>query len=127
MAAAIDAARRRAVGPSYVVGDVTDLASAGLATFDFFLDVGCFQGFDADRRQAVGRGVTTLANPGATLLMLAFGPTRLRAWMGGVSLDEVAAAFPGWTMTSVDPAQTDGLGWPMNRSSPRWYRLRSSR
>ena len=30
----------------------------------------------------------------------------------------------GWTLVAVDPAQTEGLGWPMNRTSPRWYRLR---
>jgi 2-polyprenyl-3-methyl-5-hydroxy-6-metoxy-1,4-benzoquinol methylase len=77
--AAIDAARRRgAPRVAYVVGDVTDLVSAGLGTFDFFLDVGCFQGFDADQRRAVGRGVSALANPGATSLMLAFSSSRFR-------------------------------------------------
>ena len=123
--AAIEAARSRGgADVAYVVGDVTDLVGAGLGTFDFFLDVGCFQGFDADQRHAVGRGLSALANPGATLLMLAFGPTRFRALVGGVSQDEVTAAFPGWTLVAVDPAQTEGLGWPMNRTSPHWYRLR---
>jgi SAM-dependent methyltransferase len=125
--AAIDAAKSKGVRDvTYVVGDVTDLVSAGLGTFDFFLDVGCFQGFNAKQRHAVGRGVSALANPGATLLMLAFGPTRIRARAGGVSQDEVAAAFPGWELVAVDPAQTKGLGWPMNRTSPHWYRLRRS-
>jgi ubiquinone/menaquinone biosynthesis C-methylase UbiE len=55
---AIEAARSKGVeGVTYVVGDATDLAGAGLPTFDFFFDVGCFQGFDADQRNAVGRGV----------------------------------------------------------------------
>ena len=122
--AAITAARRKAVhGVSYVVGDVTDLASAGLGGFDFFFDVGCFQGFDAEQRQAVGQGATALANPGATLLMMAFGPSRMRARVGGVSQAEVEDAFPEWELLAVDPAQTKGLGWPMNRTSPQWYRL----
>jgi SAM-dependent methyltransferase len=125
--AAIEAARSKDVdGVTYVVADATNLGGAGLPTFDFFLDVGCFQGFDANQRQAVGRGITAIANPGATLLMLAFGPTWFRALAGGVSQDEVTAAFPGWTLLAVDPAPTEGLGWPMNRTSPRWYRLRRS-
>ncbi|MEE6286524.1 class I SAM-dependent methyltransferase [Georgenia sp. MJ173] len=122
---AIDAARRR--GPAdvtYVVGDATKLEPIGLGRFDLFLDVGCFQGFDADQRRAEGRGVTALAEPGATLLMLAFGPTRLRSLIGGVSQRQVEAAFPGWDLVAVEPAPTTGLGFPMNRTSPHWYRLR---
>ncbi len=123
--AAIEAAgRQEAEGVAYVVGDVTDLPSAGLGTFDFFLDIGCFQGFDTPRQKAVGHGVSALANPDATLLMLAFGPNRLSRRMGGVSQAEVEAAFPDWELLDVRPADTAGLGWPMNRTSPQWYRLR---
>jgi SAM-dependent methyltransferase len=123
--AAIDAAKSKGVpGVTYVVGDVTDLSPACLGTFDFFLDVGCFQGFDAEQRLAVGRGVSGLANPGATLLMLALGPTRMRARVGGVSQHEVEAAFPDWKLLSAEPADTTGLGWPLNRTAPQWYRLR---
>ncbi|KAA2265831.1 class I SAM-dependent methyltransferase [Solihabitans fulvus] len=123
--AAIEAARARGdAGVTYVQGDVTDLPAANLGTFDFFLDIGCFQGFDAEQRQAVGRGVTALAEPDATLLMLAFGPTRLRSLVGGTSRDEVEAAFPDWELVAVEPAATSGLGWPMNRTSPQWFRFR---
>lgn len=122
---AIEAARRKAPdGVSYVVGDVTDLPAADLGTFDFFLDVGCFQGLDAAQRDAMGQGATALANPKATLLMLAFGPSRLRSVLEGVRQAEVEAAFPAWELLAVDAADTAGLGWPMNRSSPQWYRLR---
>ena len=120
--AVADAADRDTSGASY--GDVTDLPSAGLGTFDFFVDIGCFQGLDAEQQAAEGAGATALANPGATLLMLAFGPTRLRSLLEGVSQEAVEEAFPCWDLVSVDPAQTKGLGWPMNRSLPRWYRLR---
>ncbi|TDE91750.1 class I SAM-dependent methyltransferase [Occultella glacieicola] len=121
---AIEAARR--AGPpevTYAVGDVTDLAGAGLDPFDLFLDIGCFQGFDAAGRAAQGRGVTALARPGATLLMLAFGPTWLRSQIGGVSQAQVEEAFVGWELVATEPAPTAGLGWPMNRTSPRWYRF----
>lgn len=122
---AVEAARRR--GPAeitYVVGDVTDLESAGLGTFDFFLDIGCFQGLGRDGRAAQGRGVTALAERGAGLLMLAFGPSRYRWMVEGVSQPEVEAAFPGWELLSVEDSETAGMGWPMNRTSPKWYRFR---
>ncbi|MGY1722858.1 class I SAM-dependent methyltransferase [Blastococcus sp. SYSU DS0533] len=122
---AIEAARRGAVpGARFVVGDVTDLPAAGLGTFDLFLDVGCFQGLDAAGRRAEGAGVSALANAGATLLVLAFGPTCMRWSVGGASRAEVEAAFAGWDVLSVEQADTAGLGWPLNRTSPQWYRLR---
>src|SRR5215472_9590104 len=75
--AAIEAAAARArgvAGLSYVVGDVTRLPSAHLGTFDFFLDIGCFQGLRAEQRRSEAEGVSALAGPEATLLLLAFGP-----------------------------------------------------
>ncbi|HEY6493702.1 MAG TPA: class I SAM-dependent methyltransferase [Trebonia sp.] len=123
--AAIEAARTRSPpGVTYIVGDVTSLAPAALGSFDFFLDVGCFQGFNADQRRAEGAGISALAKPGATVLMLAFGPSPYRWLVGGVSRDEVQDAFPGWEMLAVEAAETAGLGWPMSRTGPRWYRLR---
>jgi SAM-dependent methyltransferase len=122
---AIDAANRSGVsGATFVVGDVTKLAAADLGRFDFFLDVGCFQGLSSGQRLAEGRGVSALADPGATLLMLAFQPTSMRSVAGGVTRADVEAAFPGWEMLSVEPADTAGLGWPLNKTAPRWYRLR---
>ena len=123
--AAVEAANSRGTeGVTYVVGDVTNLTEADLGHFDFFLDIGCFQGLDADQRRAAGATVSVLAEPGATILMLAFGPSRYRFLVGGVSQTEVEAAFPGWEMLIVEPADTAGLGWPMNRTRPQWYRLR---
>jgi SAM-dependent methyltransferase len=122
---AIDAANRRSVsGATFVVGDVTDLALADLGTFDFFFDVGCFQGLSSEQRLGEGRGVCALANPGATLLILAFQPISIRFVAGGVTRAQVEAAFPGWEMLSVEPADTTGLGWPLNMTAPQWYRLR---
>jgi SAM-dependent methyltransferase len=119
------AAKGRGVdGLSYVVGDVTRLPSARLGTFDFFLDIGCFQGLDAGQRLAQGGGVGALARPGGTVLLLSFGPGRWRSLVGGASQEDVESAFAGWEMLSAEPADTAGLGWPMNRTAPQWYRLR---
>ncbi|SIO91011.1 bifunctional 2-polyprenyl-6-hydroxyphenol methylase/3-demethylubiquinol 3-O-methyltransferase UbiG [Nocardiopsis sp. JB363] len=124
--AAIEAAREKDPdGATYVVGDATDLESADLGgEFELFLDVGCFQGLDANQRAAQGRGVTALAAPDATLLMLAFGPSIYRRMVEGVSRAEVEAGFPEWELADVENASTDGLGWPMNRTNPKWYRFR---
>ena len=125
--AAIEAAaakNRGVAGLSYVVGDVTQLPSVGLGTFDFFLDIGCFQGLDAGQRLSMGAGVSALANPGATVLLLSFGPGRWRWLVEAASQEEVQTAFAGWQMLASKPADTAGLGWPMNKTAPRWYRLR---
>jgi SAM-dependent methyltransferase len=125
--AAIEAAKAKSWGAarlSYVVGDVTRLPPAQLGTFDFFLDIGCFQGLGTGQRLSEGSGVSALANPGATLLLLSFGPSRWRWLVEGASQEEVQTAFAGWEMLASKPADTAGLGWPMNQTAPRWYRLR---
>jgi SAM-dependent methyltransferase len=122
---AIDAANRMGVpGATFVVGEVTALVPADLGTFDFFLDVGCFQALTVAERLAEGRSATAVANPGATLLMLAFQPTKVRSLVGGVTQADVETAFPGWEMLSVEPAETAGLRWPLSRTAPQWYRMR---
>lgn len=77
-----------------------------------------------EQQLAEGRGVTALANRGATLLVLAFQPTRIRIATGAASRTDIETAFPGWEMQSVDPANTAGLGWPLTRTAPQWFRLR---
>lgn len=122
---AIEAARRRGIpGAAFVVGDVTRLGSAGLGEFDFFLDVGCFQGLGPDGQRAEAVGVSALARTGATLLLMAFQPKPGLAWSGAVSRADVERAFGGWELLSVEAAATTGLGWPLSRTSPQWYRLR---
>ena len=122
---AIEAARAADTrGVSYAVADVTKLSTAELGSFDFFLDIGCFQGFAAAARQAYADGVTALARDGATLLMLSFGRTRFRPLVGGVSHSDIDTAFVSWETLAVEPADTAGLGWPMNKTQPQWCRLR---
>ena len=120
---AIEAARRQGSDSvTYVVGDVTD-PPQGLGSFDFFLDVGCIGGLALAPRRAAGQAVTRLASPAATMLLLTFGPNGV-PFLAGVSQAEVEETFPDWDLISIDAAETAGLGWPMNRASPTWYRLR---
>lgn len=123
---AIDAARRRGIhGATFVVGDVTNLPVDELGNFDFFFDVGCFQHLDSGQRAGAGRGMTAVANPGATLLMMAFSrSTPIGSFVKGISPDDVRTAFPGWDLLSVDDAEADGMDWPMRGMRPLWMRLR---
>ncbi len=105
-------ARSRGIGgATFLVGDVTDLPVDQLGTFDFFVDVGCFQHLDALQRQRAGRGIKALANPAATLLMMAFSrPTPIGSFVKGVSRTDVQAAFPDWEVLDVEAADTGGMG-----------------
>ncbi|WP_325048775.1 class I SAM-dependent methyltransferase [Tessaracoccus antarcticus] len=107
----------------YLVGDVTNLDAVDLGGFDLFIDIGCFQGLSAQQRPAMGKSVSSLANPNASFLMLAFGWTRFRWLFEGVSRGEIDDAFPLWEIREVWPAPTAGLGWPMDRTAPQWYRM----
>lgn len=123
---AIDAARRRCDSPGarFLVGDVTNLPAGALGKFDFFLDIGCFQGLNTEQQLSMARCISSLAAPGATLLLLEFGATRLRPLVGGVTETELATAFSGWTMLTIETAETAGLRWPLTKTAPQWYRLR---
>ena len=124
---AVEAANRTGLqGVRFEVADATKLPQAGLGHFDFFLDVGCYQSLDAIGRGGMGEGVTALANPGATLLMLALGPTSFHRLPEGVTHDQVVSGFPNWRLLSSEPADSRGLGWPLNRSHPTWYRFQLS-
>jgi len=54
------------------------------------------------------------------VLLLRFGPSRWRWLVGGASREEVETAFAGWEMLAAEPADTAGLGWPMNKTALRW-------
>jgi SAM-dependent methyltransferase len=123
---AVDAARSKGIiEATFVVGNVSDLSDDRLGTFDFFLDIGCFQHLDEGQRVGAGRGITTLANPEATLLMMEFArSTPIGSFARGVRPADVQGALPGWELLAVEDAETDGMDWPMSRMQPRWMRLR---
>jgi len=113
-----------ASGATFVIGDVTDLSAADLGTFDFFFDVGCCHGLSVAQRRSMAAGVSALANPGATLLMVAFQPNRVPFVPAGLTRADVEAAFSDWDVVSVEPADASGMPAPLRRTAPQWYRLR---
>jgi hypothetical protein len=55
-----------------------------LGRVNSFPDVGCFQHLDAAQRTSAGLGITTVANPAAALLMMAFSrPTSVVSFRQG--------------------------------------------
>ncbi len=87
----------------FVVGDATDLPAVTSGPFDFFLDGACFHGLSGAQRAGWGHGVSALAAPGATLVMVAFdpwpsaAPPRSRSWRRvgpGPGVYATAAATP---------------------------------
>lgn len=127
---AIERARERAraqgVSVDFRVGDVTDLAALRLEPgFRLFLDFGTVHGLTPEQCLAVGRSVTALAAPEATLLMIAFAPGRRAPLPRGLDRAEIERIYPGWTITD-ELAQDAELPWFLEKvgAAPRWYRLR---
>jgi len=71
---AIEIARSRAAASgssaAFIVGDVTRLREAGVdGRFDLVLDVGCYHGIPAGRRDAYRAGVAAVTEPGGDLYL----------------------------------------------------------
>jgi ubiquinone/menaquinone biosynthesis C-methylase UbiE len=111
-----------------VEGDVTKLRATGVGSgFRLLLDFGLFHDELTDeQRKAMGREVSAVAAPGATLLMLAWAPRRRGPLPRGAGRGDVEAAYPEWTV--IDEDTFDPTGAPLYRyvrnADPRFYRLR---
>ncbi len=121
-----DRAHDAGVDMRFVRGDVTALERADIGgSFRLVLDTGTFHDFNEEQRKAMGRGVSAIASPDATVLLLVW-PKRRRPLIRGASRDEVEEAFPGWEITHVEPSHFR-LPKPMQlllRPDEHWYRLR---
>lgn len=111
-----------------VEGDVTKLGRAGIGSgFRFVLDFGLFHDELHDgQRAAMGREVSAVAEPGATLLMMAWAPGHRGPLPRGASRGDIEAAYSIWEV--VDEEAFDLSGAPFYRlvpnADPRFYRLR---
>lgn len=117
---ALSRARGRAavagVSPRFIRGDVTRLDRLGVSPGqNLFLDMGCFHAIPSERRGAYVAGVTSLAAPGAILLLFGFAPGAMRPGPRGVTADELRQRFDGWELVDT----TRGT----DRVETWWYRL----
>ena len=130
----VDKALRRArdrvqeagVDMRLVRGDVTALRAAGVGSgFRLVLDTGTFHDLNSGQRDAMGREVSAIAAPDATVLLLVW-PKRRRPLIRGASRSEVEAAFPGWSVTDVEPSyfRLPKVMDLLLKPDEHWYRLR---
>ncbi len=121
-----DRVREADVKMRLVQGDVTELRATDVGTgFRLVLDTGTFHGLTATEREAMGREVSAVAAPDATVLLIAWAPKRRGPLPRGVSHSEIEAAFPGWDVTDVG---NSGFEAPkplelLMKPEERWYRL----
>jgi hypothetical protein len=118
--------REAGVEMRLVHGDVTTLRESGVGTgYRLLLDTGTFHGLGDGEREAMGREVSAVAAPDATLLLIAW-PRRRRPLIRGVSRAEIESAFPEWTVTDAGASNFEvprALELIL-RPDERWYRLR---
>lgn len=128
-AIALDRARSRAeeagITASWVLGDVTRLDRLGLQQgFSLVLDVGTYHGLSMRQRQQCSEGVTNLAAPDATLLLLAFAPSFRGPGPRGLSREDVEEEWaPHWKLAESGLAESDALPTAMRNAVSVWYRL----
>jgi SAM-dependent methyltransferase len=127
---ALQRAQRRVaeanVAVRLVQADVTAMRAAGVGTgFRLVLDTGTFHGLDAAQRERMGREVTAVAAPDATVLLLVW-PRRRRPLIRGADRGDVEAAFPGWHVTDVAPShfRLPTILDAVMKPDEQWYRLR---
>lgn len=127
---ALRRARERAeaagVAVRLVEGDVTRLRATGVGSgFRFLLDFGLFHDRTDEERESIGREASAVAEPGASMLMLAWRPARRGLLPRGASRQEIEAAYAAWTVTAED-AMADEPRAPryVREADPRFYRLR---
>jgi SAM-dependent methyltransferase len=125
---ALTAAKARAaeagVPVQFLHGDITALRSAGVASgVRLVWDFGTVHGLPDAARATVGREITALAAPNATLLLLAWAPGRRGPLPRGASRQDLEQAFPAWHVVAEEPFDTPGLRGPLRNVDPRIYRL----
>ncbi len=121
-----DQVRKAGVAMRLVHGDVTALRAAGIGSgFRLVLDTGTFHDFNRAQREAMGREISAIAAPDATVLLLVW-PKRRRPLIRGASRSEIEAAFPGWRVTDVEAShfRLPAILELVLRPDEHWYRLR---
>ena len=121
-------ARNAGIDVRLIRGDVTRLHATDVGTdFRLLLDFGLFHDELSDsQRAAMGREVTAVAAPGASLLMMAWSPARRRLLPRGAGRADIAAAYPTWTILDEQPFDVADAPFykRVKNPDPRFYHLR---
>lgn len=127
---ALDRARRRVeqagTTMQIIKADVTKITEADLGSgYRLVLDTGTFHDLTSDQRMAMGRGISAVTTPDATVLLLVW-PRRRRPLIRGADRKDIEAAFPEWAITDIVRSHFR-LPAPIQmimRPDEQWYRLR---
>jgi SAM-dependent methyltransferase len=131
VAKALRRAHERAVSAGVqlqlIKADVTRLGAAEVGSgFRLLIDFGLFHDELTDaKRIAMGREVSAVAAPDATLLMMAWSPRRRPLLPRGAGRRDIEAAYPQWTVTDEQPFDVSGAPFyrRIKNAEPRFYRL----
>lgn len=122
-------ARDEGVEVHWISGDVSELGRLGLQPgYALVYDFGCIHGLPDSARGGVFAGLTELAAPGATLLLMAFKRGRRVILPRGMDQEEIARlSGDAWELVQVMPAgqaELANMPAPRRRAGPTMYRLR---
>jgi SAM-dependent methyltransferase len=126
---ALTSAKQRAAQASvevqWIRGEVAELARLGLEPgYSLLYDFGCIHGLSDSARRGAAAGLTELAAPGATLLMLAFKSGRRMVLPRGMDKEDILALVgDGWNLEQSQSVVTEDMPAPLRRAEPTIYRL----
>jgi SAM-dependent methyltransferase len=125
LASAKERAAEEGVEVQWVRGDVAELGRLGLEPgYDLLYDFGCIQGLPDAARSGAAAGLTELAAPGATLLVLAFKARRRLMLPRGMDEEDIVALLrDGWDLAHSESVVTDDMPPPVRRANPTRYRM----
>jgi hypothetical protein len=109
----------------WIRGEVAELARLGLEPgYSLLYDFGCIHGLSDSARRGAAAGLTELAAPGATLLMLAFKSGRRMVLPRGMDKEDILALVSdGWNLEQSQSVVTEDMPAPLRRADPTIYRL----
>ena len=110
----------------FLEGDVTNLPPEIGSGYRLVLDIGCFHGLSDEQRVRMGRQVTAVTDPNATMLVLCFVPGGRGPLPRGADSTDLLHAFPGWSIVDEEAAESAGMPGPLRHRDPTFYRLQRS-
>lgn len=129
LAKARERAQQEGVEVQWISGDVTELGRLGLEPgYTLLYDFGCIHGLPDPARRGVFAGLSALAAPGATLLLMAFRRGRRFILPRGMDQEEIARlSNDAWELVQAEPsgrAEIADMPPRLRRAGPTMYRLR---